>query len=167
MTQEGRLASCDSLASEPQGYGFDTAAKALARQFRLQLLTPEDKTTARKIVVHLPFTFDPAMLTQSTPIIGKPSWASLPSGAEAQAAFQSLKQPGTIRAMLGCTVQAGGGLGDCSVESETPAGSGAGAAGLTLAPRFKVSTWTTEGLPTIGGTIRVPLRYDGDPPAPK
>lgn len=167
MTQEGRLASCDSLASEPRGYGFDTAAKALARQFRLQLLTPEDKTTARKIVVHIPFTFDPAMLTQSTPIIGKPSWASLPSGPEAQAAFQSLKQPGTIRAMLSCTVQPAGALGGCKVESETPAGSGAGAAGLTLAPRFKVSTWTTEGLPTIGGTIRVPLRYDGDPPAPK
>ena len=160
MTREGRLAFCSTIRSEPIGYGFDTAAKALARQFRLQLETPEDIKAARSVVVHLPFTFDQSMLSQAPPVVGKPSWSRIPQLADMQAEFEKLKVPGTIRVMLECTVQPGGGLGGCKVDGESPAGSGVGAAGLALAPRFKVSTWTAEGLPTVGATIRVPLRYE-------
>ena len=84
-------------------------------------------------------------------------------GQEMQTAFQKLNTPGTIRTVLNCTVEQGGALGGCKVDSESPAG--AGAVALTLMPRFKVSTWTMEGLPTVGGTIRVPLRYEAEPAA--
>ena len=78
---------------------------------------------------------------------------------------------GTVRVSLTCRVQQGGTVSDCAVASEDPAGMGVGAAALTLAPTLKLSTWSIEGLPIVGGTIRVPLRLEGPgvtppPPAP-
>jgi hypothetical protein len=36
---------------------------------------------------------------------------------------------------------------------------GFGAAALSLAPKFQVNPWSAEGLPVVGGRIRVPMRY--------
>ncbi len=38
---------------------------------------------------------------------------------------------------------------------------------MALAKDFQVSVWTPEGLPTVGGLVRVPIRYQmgsSDPP---
>jgi hypothetical protein len=37
---------------------------------------------------------------------------------------------------------------------------GIGQAALALAPTFRLSTWTAEGLPVVGGAINIPLRYE-------
>lgn len=166
MTREGRLSNCDAISVNPRNYGFDTAAKALAKSFRLQVTTPDDIAAVRDLMVHLPFTFDPGMLDAAAPVVGKPNWAALPTGEAIVAAFEATKAKGTVRAQLRCIVQPGGGLGDCTVASEQPAGAGIAAAALTLVSSFKVTTWTAEGLPTVGGVILVPLRYEpDDPPA--
>ncbi len=160
VSRDGRLKACAAIEPDRTNFGFDTAALSLAKQFRLNVVTPEDVAATTKLVVHLPFTFDPAMSDQRQPIVGKPTWARLPSGQEMQTAFQKLDTPGTVRTVLNCTVEQGGTLGGCEVDSESAPG--AGAVALTLMPRFKVSTWTMEGLPTVGGTIRVPLRYEAE-----
>jgi len=166
VSRDGSLKTCAAIEPDRTNFGFDTAALTLAKQFRLSVVTPDDVAATATLVVHLPFTFDPAMSEQRQPIIGKPTWARLPSGEEMQTAFQKLEIPGTIRTVLNCTVEQGGTLGGCKVDTESPAG--AGAVALTLMPRFKVSTWTMEGLPTVGGTIRVPLRYEAEAaPPPK
>ena len=72
-----------------------------------------------------------------------------------------------MRVRLTCLVGAGGSVSDCRVEQEEPAGQGVGAAALSLTPQFRLTTWTSEGLPTIGGEVAIPLRYEpakADPP---
>lgn len=160
MTKEGRLKDCETLSSSPKGMGFEAAARTLARQFRLEVRTPADLAAAKDIIVHLPITFDPAMLDQATPIVGKPNWAALPRGDEILASFQALKVDRTVRVQLRCVVQQAGYLSGCEVAAEEPKGSGAGAVALALAPRFRLSTWTAEGLPTIGASVTIPLRYE-------
>ena len=166
MTEEGRLTSCDVATSEPKGYGFDGAAKALAKRFAFPIRNDGDRKATRSLEMHLPVVFDPMMLDAATPVVGKPTWAVLPSGEQLTAAFKDVKALGAARAVLDCAVQIGGVIGDCKVDVETPSGAGVGAAAMALVPAFKVTTWTAEGLPVVGGRIRIPIRYEPGAPAP-
>ncbi|MEW5683577.1 MAG: energy transducer TonB [Pseudomonadota bacterium] len=159
LSQEGRLVRCESISAEPKGYGFEAAAKSLTKLFALPVETPEDRKAMQSVSVHMPVVFAPSMLAESKPVIGKPIWARLPEGEALDKAFANINATEPVRVMMGCTVAAGGALEGCKVESETPAGAGVGAAALGLAQAFRVTPWTAEGLPVIGGSIRIPLRY--------
>lgn len=165
LSEQGRLNSCDVATVEPRGYGFDTAAKALAKQFRFEVATDADRKATRSVDIHLTMVFDPSMLGVATPLVGKPRWAALPKAEQMQATFAGLGVTGTARVTLECTVQQGGSVSGCRVASEDPAGKGVGTAALSLAPAFRLTTWTAEGLPTVGGTVRIPIRYESDAPA--
>jgi TonB family protein len=163
----GRLTQCQVIAEEPKGQGFGFAAQALVQRFRAYPKTSDGRGLLG-VDVQIPFVFDPAMLGDAKPAIGTPQWMGLPSGAQTGQAFDAVIKAGapTVRVTMACTVQPGGGLADCSVTREDPPGKGVGAAALSLTPLFKVSTWTVEGLPTVGGAINIPLRYEGAPPPP-
>ncbi|MFL5296207.1 MAG: TonB family protein [Phenylobacterium sp.] len=158
---DSKLSHCDTLQEEPKGDGFAEAAKALAKRFRAPPLMADGKPI-RNASVQLPFAFDPSMLTDAAPAIGKAKWAGLPSGEDTAQAFAAVTKSttGAARAVLTCVVQTGGTVSDCKVESEEPAGQGVGQAALTLAPHFRLTTWTTEGLPTVGARVTIPLRYE-------
>ena len=161
FSKDGHITSCNTVAEEPRGQGFADAAKLLAKQFRAFPTTSTGATLAGA-GVQLPVTFDLAMLTGATPVIGKAQWAGLPSAEDTRAAFAKVETGhGTVRVVLACVVQQGGGVSDCKVTREEPAGIGVGPAALALTPRFRLSTWTNEGMPTVGGTINIPLRYEG------
>ncbi|PZQ62592.1 MAG: hypothetical protein DI570_10130 [Phenylobacterium zucineum] len=168
LSKEGRLVGCTTITAEPKGYGFEAAAKSLAKLFVRPVVTEEDRKAIQSVSVHMPIVFDPAMLTDAKPVIGKPVWAKLPGSEALDKAFADVKATEPVRVMLACNVVAGGMVEGCKVESETPAGAGVGAAALALAPAFRITPWTAEGLPVVGGSIRVPLRYqqraDGAPP---
>jgi len=165
FARDGRLRNCDTITEEPKGEGFGSAAKVLARQFRAVPTLSDGKSIAGA-GIQLPVVFDPAMLAAGTPVIGKAQWAGLPGADETSAAFGKLKVDGAARVRLACVVQEGGSVTDCKVEQEDPAGQGVGAAALSLAPHFKLTTWTAEGLPTVGGTIQIPIRYELKADAP-
>lgn len=165
MDRDGRLTGCSVAASSPVGYGFDRAAKALAKKFAYPVTTDEDRKAVREVIVHLPITFDPAMIDQAESVVGKPTWVAVPRREQLLAAFADLSVTDTARVMMRCMVQPGGSLSGCSVVSEAPTGASVGAAALTLVPGFRLSTWTTEGLPVVGGTVTIPLRYEPDQPA--
>jgi hypothetical protein len=162
----GKLEHCNTVAEEPKGQGFADAAKALSKQFRAPAKTSDGASLAG-VDVQLPFAFDRSMQTEKIPAVGTPKWASLPTAEETAAAFGAVSKTveGTVRVMLTCTVQAGGTVDGCTVAREEPAGKGVAQAALSLAPHFRLTTWTMEGLPTIGATINIPLRYEGGPPA--
>ncbi|HLZ75807.1 TonB family protein [Phenylobacterium sp.] len=159
INREGRLFHCDTLTEEPKHEGFGDAAKALSKAFRA-FPTLSDGKPVTGAHLQLPFVFDPAMLDAGQPVIGKAQWAALPNGQDTVAAFGKVVATGTAHARLACTVQQGGSVADCSVQSEDPAGTGVGQAALGLSPHFRLTTWTAEGLPTVGGTINIPLRYE-------
>lgn len=162
MGRDGRLTQCNVIASEPRSYGFDTAAKTLAKQFRLDPALLGDPKATRMIAVHLPITFDPKMIDAESPVVGKPTWSHIPDGGELTAAFRDAKVTSGGRGIISCAVQPGGYVSDCQVVSEDPDGTGVGRAALALAPIFRLATWTAEGLPVVGGTVNIPLRYDAE-----
>jgi TonB family protein len=162
LKTSGTVEGCTVSNEQPRGQGFGAAAIKLAQMFR----APEDLqgSALRNASILLPFTFDPAVLGDQKPPIGHPRWIALPTSVQTIEAFTPVAKAGvtgTIRVTLSCTVQRGGGVSDCSVAHEEPAGQGVGQAALTLTPYFKVSTWTAEGLPTVGGGLNIPLRYEG------
>lgn len=166
MTEEGRLKDCDASAAEPRGRGFEAAAKALSKQFMYPIVSDNDRKATHRISVHLVVAFDPAALTPGGgQAVGKPVWAHLPTPEQMQVVAGQVKGTDVARAQLSCRVQPGGTLSDCSVLSETPSGTGAGAAALSLVPGFRVSTWSAEGLPVVGGRLVLPLKFE-PPPAP-
>lgn len=164
MTEAGRLRDCSTVAVEPKGFGFEIAAKSLAKSFRLEVTSDSDRKATHSLVVHLPFTFDPEMIDAEHPVSGKPNWAAIPNAQQLSSAFDALNPKGTTRVVLGCKVRQGGNLEDCSVISEEPIGAGVGAAALGLTPAFRLTTWTTEGLPAVGSVVRIPIRYEGGEP---
>jgi TonB family protein len=174
-TAEGRLKSCETTIQEPRAYGFADAAKTLAQYFQGPPLDEDVK--GKKILATVMVTYASETLSGGKRV-GKPKWVGLPT-ADAMAhsyppaAFDKRL---TGRVTLACVVQQSGGVGDCTVAGEDPDGQGFGEAALKMAPAFKMSIWTDEGLPTVGGEIRIPIRYQvaeapaddaGLPPAPK
>lgn len=163
---EGRLGTCDVAKEEPSGMGFGAAARSLRPLF-VGPATSGDRTT-RGFGVDLSVVFTPEMITSDKPAIGRPQWSALPAPEHiAQVAPKGPSPSGaaSARVVLSCQIVAGGALSDCAVVEETPAGEGYGAATLSLAKDFKLSIWTSEGLPTVGGTVRVPIRFSIDAPA--
>ena len=159
MSREGRLTACQLVIAQPTGYGFDLAAKALAKRFLLDVKSDADRKATRSLTVHLPITFDPSILDGEL-VIGKPSWAALPTIDQLRAALEKVEAEGTARATISCAVQPGGTVGECKVLSEEPGAKGVGQAALSLAPNFRLTTWTAEGLPTVGGIVRIPIRFE-------
>lgn len=159
---EGRIGACETLKEEPEGLGFASAAKSLVGAFQGPTVLNGDKKTVG-VQTQIPFTFGVEMLDPAKRLIGKPQWASLPSGDDVIAGYpQAAVKAGVrqARVVLVCEVGAGGRLTGCAQDSETPAGLGFGQSALALASAFEVRPWTAEGLPTIGGRIRIPIRYD-------
>jgi TonB family protein len=153
---EGVLLRCLRLGEEPGGYGFGIAALKLVREMRVA-----GATRGAEVVV--PVRFAPDVLKPgfraTTPV-----WAATPSAADFQATVPKQEGgPNDVRVALVCDVQAGGVLSGCVVDREEPAGQGFGDAVLALAPKFKVEPWSAEGLPVVGGKVRVPVRYDMKP----
>jgi hypothetical protein len=162
FVSDGRLTACDVVAEEPRGMGFGAAARKLAPLFR----SPTELGDGKGLIgasLQLPFTFDPTMLGPGQAAVGKPQWKGLPAFEDVQTAFASTpKNVGTVRVVLSCTVQQGGYVSECKPDTQSPAGQGFGAAAVALAAKFRLSTWSNDGLPVVGGTVRIPIRYESD-----
>lgn len=156
---EGRLVSCRNIREEPRGLGIAVAARRLVDKFRAPA-TLSDGRSVGGYYTHLAISFSPRALADPA-AIGKPEWASLPAQIDVARLYPPAARKARVggRGVINCRVGAGGALEDCRLVSETPAGQGFGEAALALAPRFKLKTWTSEGLPTQGGRVLVPIRF--------
>lgn len=168
LNAKGALTDCIDTVVEPTSYGFETAARELAKRFVGPTKT-QDGTPLTGVHTLVPFTFDAETLASPSPEIGKPHWTALPTGEEFTRSFPEAASKAGIdkaRVVMNCTVADGGALTGCQIVSEDPPGYGLGQGAAGLAKSFKVTVWTEEGLPTIGGTVRVPIRYDFSQPPP-
>lgn len=167
---EGRLAGCQTVNEEPERLGFARAAKSLSDSFVGPTTLSDGRKTAG-ILTQISFTFAPEMLDPDPRkrVVGKPVWAVTPSADQFAGGYpDAAKQAGvaTGRAVLLCDIAAGGRLDGCSTQSEEPDGFGFGDAALALSEGFRLRIWTVEGLPVVGGKLRVPIRYNAPQPAP-
>jgi TonB family protein len=157
MGRDGHPRDCAALTEKPGGYGFGAAAVKLAEK-----LKADDPSMSRQNI-YLPMTFDAGVLTGAATVT-KPTWVALPSADDLNATFPKTQNGvNQVRVVLGCTVEAGGGLGACSVADETPAGQGYGAGALALASKFRLAPLSTDGAPTVGAHIKLPIRYELTP----
>lgn len=170
LTKTGAINHCHILQEEPSLHGFGGAALRLSKTF---VGPTADGAGAPLVGVHVqvPFVFAAEMLESAAPVIGKPQWTALPRGADLVGVYPpEAAKAGILKArvVLTCAVAPGGALADCAVASEEPGGYGLGKATVGLAGTFRLSVWSVEGLPTVGGTVRVPIRFDltDAPPAP-
>jgi TonB family protein len=157
MGRDGHPRDCAALTETPSGYGFGAAARKLA-----ETLKADDPSMIHQNI-YLPMTFDAGVLTGAATVT-KPTWTALPSADDLNATFPKTQNGvNQVRVVLGCTVEAGGSLGGCSVADETPAGQGYGAGALALASKFRLAPLSTDGAPTVGAHIKLPIRYELTP----
>lgn len=160
INKSGGLGDCSIISEAPNGFGFGAAARGLAKKFLAPASLPDGKSTNGSLA-QITVSFASEMLSAAAPmVIGKPNWVSVPTSEQLSAAMPRTSEGGTIRVVLDCLIGPDGAATDCTVESEAPAGKGYGAAALSVSPNFKVSVWSLEGLPTVGGRVRIPLRYE-------
>jgi TonB family protein len=165
ITTDLGLNHCNVIAEEPKGKGFGRAAMKLADHFRVN--APADPSVdLRGVGTQYRVTFAPEMLSEGSRLIGKPQWTALPTGEAmigAYPAAATAAKAGTARVQMRCVIAEDGGATACVLVSETPEELGFGDAALSLAPHFRLSVWSDEGLPIVGGQVIIPLRYE--PPA--
>jgi TonB family protein len=159
---DGRLRGCDVISEVPTGRGFGAAAQTLSRHF-VGAATDLRGRNVRDNFTVVAFTFDPAMLSGSSPVVGKPQWTHVPQSVDLAASFPAAATAAHVsigHVAMACDVGSGGRLENCAVSRQSPDGLGFDKAALALSSVFQVTVWTDEGLPTVGGHIVVPIRYE-------
>jgi len=163
ISETGRLNGCELLSETPRNVGVGAAGRPLLSRFRAPAQDAASGRSFKSLRTTVNFTFAPEMLASTTPVIGRPKWVQLPAPEDLQAVLpEAAKKAGMLKArvVLACQVTPDGVLSECRTKSEEPSGYGYAAATQTLARKFKVSIWTEEGLPAVGGTVNVPIRFD-------
>ncbi len=106
-----------------------------------------------------------ALLAESPPpppapvIDGLPRWKAKPSAQDFLKVYprEAYRKGLPGRVIMTCEVLADGHLDACAVIEETPSDNGFGAAALSLAPYFQISTVDRDGRQLAGGAVRIPL----------
>ncbi len=162
LDEAGRLTKCVTLGETPKRLDIARAAKTLTLFFVGPTLRSDGAST-KGAGVQIPFTFPIEMTSATEPVVGKPRWTAAPTAEALAAAIPATAAASgirTARVVLSCRIAQGGSLEACGIASEEATAQGFGAAALGLAKDIRVSIWTAEGLPTIGGAIQVPIRFD-------
>ena len=93
-------------------------------------------------------------------IITKPDWIRQPNGDDFARYYPDRAQRMNVggKVTLHCQVAVNGTL-DCSVASEEPSDQDFGSAALKISKLFKMRPMARDGVPTAGGEINVPIRF--------
>ncbi len=90
-------------------------------------------------------------------------WRHMPTREELLAVWPQAAMEKGIggKAVISCKVSLQGALFDCAVDSEKPTGMGFGAAAIALTPQFLMKPATHNGQPVAGGSVRIPVNFEG------
>lgn len=160
----GSLTRCETLREYPSAHGFGAAAKALAPLFEAPTDTA-DGGSAVGARAHVSVTFAQNSLDGASVVIGRPKWLLVPQVNDLEAVLPEAAKVAKVykaRVVMQCRVVAEGAVEGCTIRSQDPAGLGFDSAALNLTKFFRLAVWSDEGLPTVGGLVSIPLRFDLD-----
>lgn len=161
VLRTGYLVECGVVKQVPEKLGFDLAAKDLAHQFQL---SPELATAPRRsaLWVDIPIRMPPpGSGTEHT--VSAPIWATstdprlTPKLFPPEAVARGLT---TGRGVALCSVNADGTLLNCTAQADQSDGPEFADTIAKLAPTLKLSLWSADGAPVIGGRVRVAVRLN-------
>ena len=160
VATDGALKNCAVISEVPSGKGFGKAAKALSRDFRINV-RPEDAKMVRNISIDVPFRFrDPALPDARK--LTSPRWTVTLTAAGMDSIYPQAAIKANVNSGLGvisCEVNGGGRLVECQVKREEPAGFDFGAAAMEAAKLMAMNPWTKEGDTVEGLRITLPIRF--------
>lgn len=98
---------------------------------------------------------------QAPSIIQNPDWLRKPRPEDLLTVWpaEAWRKGLSGKATIGCEVSRMGALVNCKVLAEEPAGSGFGAAALSLTPQFVMRPMSRDGVPVDGGEVRIPINF--------
>jgi TonB family protein len=152
ITAAGKFADCVVTAESPLGYGFGDAAIKAASNERVKPVDDLGRSLEGRVIAK-GFTF-------LAPGDADPRWRRLATSEEIAAVYpaEAKKQGVEGRVFMACNVTRSGAVVDCKITSETPIGSGFGAAALKLAPKFRL-TPKIRGGKAVPTTINIPVSW--------
>ena len=164
-TQHGGFADCRVSLEGPTGDGFGEAAMALAAnavECSTVTLPPESRT---RRYYYFGFsassaTIAPNVLKPDWPILqGK--WLRRPTGDDMALAYpdRAAEEDRNGRATMVCATDKTGGLHDCTIAGESPAGYDFGKADLELARHFEIDPSRDCAGMTVESTIVIPVAW--------
>jgi len=167
LTDEGAPIGCVAISEAPEKLGFEAAAKALAKSFRLSFGAAE-QPTLKTLAVDIPFHFrDP---DQGDPRkLGSPRWVRTLSPAAMAALYPAAARAAGVftgRGWVHCVATSTGDLTECAERREEPGGLGFGPAALEAAKIMRMNPWTVDGEPVEGLGLTVPIRFTWDDTVP-
>ena len=168
VLRSGALFGCSPIKEDPKGDGFDKAALALTRKFKVAAelaRAPHRDMLYVDVPIRFPAPGSPEMRERA---VMAPVFVA---GFEAdkavrlfppEAAAQGLT---TGRGVARCAVGGDGALSACQPEPGDPDGLGFSEAAVKLAATLKMNLWSLDGAPVAGGVIHVPIRLNLKPEA--
>lgn len=153
-TKDGKLVDCTVLKENPAGQGFGQAALSVVGYERIK--TKDDAgVSVEGRPVRTSFEF-------LAPGDANPDWLRKPDGREMANVFPKLAIDKRVggNAIIHCQVTVEGFLEACKVIREAPEGLGFGAAGLQLAPQFRMSQKIRGGHAVPGGDVTIPIIWE-------
>ncbi|WP_091741845.1 energy transducer TonB [Phenylobacterium immobile] len=164
-SKTGTLSACEVHEETPRRMGFAAAARKLSPLFQGPALSPDLQRREIKAMVNVTF---PTGALKGERRVGKPTWRQLPTAADLAEVFpEAARKAGRGGSeLVKCRVIADGVLQACQPIRETPQGEGFGAAAVRLAHTSRMSVWSDEGLPTAGGDVTIPFRFEPEIPSP-
>lgn len=151
---DGRLQACKVFKEDPAGQGFGAAALILVEKERIKTRDMSGTSVAgRPVKTYFQFL---------APGDANPQWVRKPTSADLAGVFPTaaVKAAKDGRAAIKCDVTVEGFLQNCKVVAEDPPGLGFGAAGLQLAPQFRMSPKIRNGK-AMTSEVTVPIVWAG------
>jgi protein TonB len=122
---------------------------------------PPPDLSAPPTPTSIPVAIDPPPSPPTPSVITNPQWLERPSGRDFARYYpeRALQREQEGRVSLDCIVSADGRIA-CTVTAEDPQGWGFGEAALRISRHFRMAPATQDGVPTSGGRVRVPIRFN-------